>query len=258
MRKIKRSIVISNLLLTVVIAFALLGFQDSIGAEVGDRSENVQRLRYEWQRQAIRTLRQIDSNCCAVDPCSYCFFNKEDGLCNCASDLNHGKETCPECLGKWLEGHGGMHAWMGFQRVYPIFSGWIIAQGGIPAQCPMMGGRGGSMGMMGMGGRFGGRNLATSNSIKEMRINLKMKAREIKLLSDYNCCMAGGGSCTYCLQDPHSSAKTICDCKDRLKAGREVCPECLGTWASGEWNQELGDEFLRVYPSLGNLIAKGV
>ncbi len=264
MRKIKCPVIRLTLFFILVVAFSLISFQDLISTEGVNQSENVKHLRNEWQRQAKMVLRKIESNCCTVDPCIYCFLNNEDGLCNCTYDLNRGKKTCPECLGKWLQGEGAMHAWMGFQKVYPIFAGWIVDQRGIPAQCPMMSGRGGSMGMMGMmgmmrmRGSFSRRNLATSNSIKEKRIDLKMKARELNLLSDYNCCMAGGGSCTYCLLDQKRSTATICDCKDKLKAGREVCPECLGTWAGGELNHELKESFKRAYPSLYNFIPKEV
>jgi len=243
----------------------LLHFQGLMGAEAGKQKET-QRLRREWQRLAAEAKRKAEAEigtafyCCVVDPCTYCLLNKEDGLCTCANDLSLGKEICPECLGKWLNGRGAMYAWPNFRGVYPGLARWLVSQGGPPAQCPMMAGRGGMMGgpmgmMRGMMGRmFGWRRRGSLDWLKERKIELMMKARELKILSDYNCCMAGGGSCTYCILDPSRTARTICDCKDSLKAGRSICPECLGVWASGEGNPELKEAFQRVYPSLSRLI----
>ncbi|HIE26667.1 TPA: hypothetical protein EYP66_05225 [Candidatus Poribacteria bacterium] len=277
----KRSTLMLLLFSVIGGTLILLNFQGLIGAEVEDQNRSLSDfgyresaiLRREWQQLAVwlaaRAEREVEVDCCVVDPCTYCLLNKEDGRCTCASDLNTGKETCPECLGKWLNRQGSMHSWMGFRRVYPRLASWLATQGGPPASCPMMSGRGGSMGMrgmmggpMGMMGRmtrwFGRRSRGISGLLKEKRIDLMMKSRELKLISEYNCCMAGGGSCAYCIQDRQSIAKTICDCKDRLKAGREVCPECLGVWASGEWNPELKKEFQRTYPLLSRLIPEKI
>ncbi|MFQ5907019.1 MAG: hypothetical protein ACE5JA_10685, partial [bacterium] len=144
------------ILFSAIGALAFLSFHGLMGAEVQNQSKNVQRLRREWQRLAVKAGKEVDPECCVVDPCTYCLLNKEDGLCTCADDLNLGKEVCPECLGKWLNRRGSTHSWPGFRRVYPDLASWLIAQGGPPALCPMVSGRGGPMGMMsGQGGPIG-------------------------------------------------------------------------------------------------------
>lgn len=286
MRKIKWTAFMLVLFLAIGGVIVSFSFQSLTGAEREDQNQKkeIQQLRYEWHRLAADVGKEADPNpeCCVIEPCTYCLFNKEDGVCTCASDLSSGKKPCPECLGKWLNGQGSMHAGQGFQRVYPRLASWLVSQEGSSTLCPMMSGRddfigrrtrvsggmmsgrGGSMGMMrgrmgmmrGMRRWFGRRSRSSSDSLKGKQIDLKMKARELKLLSDYNCCMTGGGSCTYCILDPQSTAKTVCDCKDRLKVGREVCPECFGVWASGEWNPKLEEQFQRTYPLLSRLIPK--
>ncbi|HKJ69913.1 MAG TPA: hypothetical protein VKA68_18300, partial [bacterium] len=190
-----------------------------------------------------------------IDPCTYCLLYQEDGRCTCAADLRAGKEPCPECLGEWINRRGAMYAWMDFQGVYPDLAGWLVGRGGPPATCPMMAGRRGGTGMMGMmRGRYDDQYTRLPESLQKMQVTLLAKSRELKELSDYNCCLKGGGSCTYCLRDVTRTAATICDCKDRLQLGQEICPECLGNWASEEWNPELKDAFQRVYPSLSRVV----
>lgn len=241
----------------LLIAIGVILVVDSfLPAKAAVSLKDVEGKRVEWIEKADIIRNSVVYACCMNNPCWYCIKKTpkhgSGATCHCRMELMMGKEICGECLGEWIEGHGNPFFWNAFREVYPDLAKLIskkyegkigYSMMGMGGGCPMMGG-----GMM-RGSAY------QSRFIERLRDEWIKEANAIRKSVKYECALEE--DCLYCIQkSPEHGKGAQCTCKEDLKAGKEICGECIGEWIEGHGESAYWSEFKKAYPKIAELITE--